>query len=83
MHLASGSPARFQIQKKADPPFDPSGRLFFESDNPIDQNKDFNLKQEEQDLKYGLKSINQVCAERRPSTRAVGRMPSCMAWVTK
>jgi hypothetical protein len=46
------------------PLFDPTGRLFFRSDDPAGGNQDYLLRREEQDLKFGVRSINQVRSDR-------------------
>lgn len=46
------------------PLFDDSGRLCFASDSPVPEDLEYAQKQEAQDLRYGVKSINEVRAER-------------------
>jgi len=42
--------------------FDPTGRLYLESDDPAAASKDFVLRQEDQDLNRGVRTINEVRA---------------------
>lgn len=44
--------------------FDPGGRLFVASEDPVPENQEMLLKKQEQDLKYGLRSINEIGGER-------------------
>jgi hypothetical protein len=46
------------------PQFDPSGRLFLASEDPTPVDQDLTIKQQENDLKYGVVSINEVRSER-------------------
>jgi HK97 family phage portal protein len=42
------------------PLFDPSGRLFLASEDPVPGNRDYLLRQQESDLKLGVLTINEV-----------------------
>ena len=42
------------------PLYDPSGRLFVASENPVPYNQEFGFKQKEIDLKYGILTINEI-----------------------
>jgi hypothetical protein len=53
-----------KLNQQLVPLFDPSGRLFVWSDDPIPLNRDYAMLQEKQDLTLGVRSINQVRAER-------------------
>lgn len=44
--------------------YDPSGRLFFHSPDPTPANQQFLLQQEQSDLRYGVRTINEVRASR-------------------
>jgi HK97 family phage portal protein len=46
------------------PLFDPAGRLFLASEDPTPVDQDLTIKQQENDLKYGVVSINEVRSER-------------------
>jgi len=53
-----------KLNEQLIPLFDPSGRLFFQSDDPLNEGVDTALKREEQDLRLGVRSINEVRSER-------------------
>jgi HK97 family phage portal protein len=46
------------------PLYDPTGRLFMASDDPTPRNQEHQLAREEQDLRLGVRTINEVRAER-------------------
>jgi HK97 family phage portal protein len=46
------------------PLFDPSGRLFLASEDPIPINREMSAKEREIDLKYGVVTVNEVRGER-------------------
>lgn len=46
------------------PLFDPSGRLFLASEDPTPVDADLTITQQENDLKYGVATINEVRSER-------------------
>lgn len=46
------------------PLFDPTGRLFLASDDPVPLNREHRLKRQAVDLRYGVVSINEVRQER-------------------
>jgi HK97 family phage portal protein len=54
-----------KLNERLVPLFDPSGRLFLMSQDPTPSNIDLNMKQLELDLKYGLRTINEVRANDR------------------
>lgn len=53
-----------KINEKLIPLFDPTGRLFVASDDPVPANQQHQLRQQEMDLKWGVRTINEVRAER-------------------
>jgi len=53
-----------KINEQLVPRFDPSGRLFVASDDPTPANSEFILKQEQADLRAGVRTINEVRASR-------------------
>ncbi|HEY8504506.1 MAG TPA: phage portal protein [Gemmataceae bacterium] len=70
-----------KLNEQLVPLFDPSGRLFFRSDDPVSEGQDFALKQEEQDLRLGVRTINEVRAERGLDAAEWGRVPWLpLAW---
>ncbi|HYT92897.1 MAG TPA: phage portal protein [Gemmataceae bacterium] len=46
------------------PRYDDSGRLFVASEDPTPEDRDRSLKQDESDLKYGVRTINEIRAGR-------------------
>lgn len=46
------------------PRFDPEGRLFLATDDPTPANHEFTLRQEQSDLRLGVRTINEVRAAR-------------------
>ena len=54
-----------KLNEQLVPLFDPSGRLFFMSQDPTPSNLDRSMQQLELDLKYGLRTINEVRANDR------------------
>src|SRR5437660_1061023 len=46
------------------PLYDPSGRLFVASEDPVPYNQEIGFKQQELDLKYGIVTINEVRQDR-------------------
>jgi HK97 family phage portal protein len=61
--------------------FDPTGRLFVASEDPVPANQDQDLKQTEQDLKFGLVTINEVRGRRGLPPVAWGDTPWLpLAW---
>lgn len=68
-HLAQAVAPRLQrrdekLNEQLVPLFDPSGRLFVASDDPIPVNREARRLQQECDLKFGVVTINEVRAER-------------------
>lgn len=53
-----------KLNEQLIPLYDPSGRLFVASEDPVPESQETVLKQQEIDLKMGVKSINEVRAER-------------------
>lgn len=53
-----------KINEQLIPLYDPSGRLFVASDDPAPESQEFQLQQQEVDLKWGVRTINEVRAER-------------------
>ena len=64
-----------KINEQLLPLYDPSGRLFVASDDPVPESQDQLLRQQEQDLRLGTKSINEVRAERGLPPVAWGNQP--------
>jgi phage portal protein BeeE len=68
-HLAKAIAPRLQrrdekLNEQLVPLFDPTGRLFLASDDPVPANREERLKQQEADLKFGVVTINEVRQER-------------------
>src|SRR5262249_36997483 len=68
-HMAKAIWPRLQrrdekINEQLVPLFDPSGRLFVASDDPVPANGDQDRQQQDLDLKYGVVTINEVRQER-------------------
>lgn len=53
-----------KLNEQLVPRFDPSGRLFLASDDPTPANRDFDLRQEQADVKSGVRTINEIRAAR-------------------
>ncbi|GIW79448.1 MAG: hypothetical protein KatS3mg105_1255 [Gemmatales bacterium] len=53
-----------KLNEKLVPLFDPTGRLFLASDDPVPQNVELEMQQQEQDLRLGVLSINEVRRQR-------------------
>jgi HK97 family phage portal protein len=53
-----------KLNEQLIPLYDPSGRLFVASEDPVPLNAEQNMKQMELDLKFGVVSINEVRQER-------------------
>lgn len=49
-----------KLNERLVPYFDPSGRLFFESDDPNPTNREFEMMREEKHLQNGVRTINEV-----------------------
>jgi HK97 family phage portal protein len=64
-----------KLNEQLVPLFDPTGRLFLASDDPVPGNREERLRQQESDLKYGVLSINEVRQERGLPTVAWGDTP--------
>jgi HK97 family phage portal protein len=64
-----------KLNEQLVPLFDPSGRLFLASDDPVPANRDYRLRQQETDLKFGVITINEVRQERGLAPVAWGDTP--------
>jgi HK97 family phage portal protein len=64
-----------KLNEQLVPRFDPSGRLFVASDDPTPANNDFILRQEQADLRTGVRTINEVRAGRGLAPVAWGDRP--------
>src|SRR5258708_33202617 len=53
-----------KLNEQLVPLFDPSGRLFLASEDPIPVNREMSAKEREIDLKYGVVTVNEVRGER-------------------
>jgi HK97 family phage portal protein len=53
-----------KINEQLVPLYDPSGRLFVASQDPIPVDQELSIQQQEADMKYGIVSINEVRNER-------------------
>jgi HK97 family phage portal protein len=49
-----------KLNEQLVPRFDPTGRLFLASDDPVPVNRDLNAKEREMYLKYGVTTVNEV-----------------------
>ena len=64
-----------KINEQLIPLYDPSGRLFVASDDPTPANQDFVLRQEQADVRNGVRTINEVRAGRGLAPVAWGDAP--------
>lgn len=70
-----------KLNEQLVPLFDKSGRLFFRSDDPVDDGEEFALKQQDQDIRLGVRTLNEVRAERGLSPVPWGDAPWLpLAW---
>ena len=53
-----------KLNEQLIPLFDPTGRLFFHSPDPTPANQQYLLQQEQSDLRFGVRTINEVRASR-------------------
>lgn len=53
-----------KLNEQLMPLYDPTGRLFLASDDPVPSDREWLLRQQESDLRLGVRSINEVRAER-------------------
>jgi HK97 family phage portal protein len=53
-----------KLNEQLVPLFDPSGRLFLASEDPVPVNREMSVKEREVDMKYGIVTINEVRGER-------------------
>jgi hypothetical protein len=64
-----------KLNEQLVPLFDPSGRLFLASEDPIPVNREMSAKEREIDLKYGIVTVNEVRGERGLPPVAWGDRP--------
>lgn len=79
-HMAKAIAPRLQrrdekLNEQLIPLYDPSGRLFLASDNPIPFDHELGYRQQEIDMKYGLLTINEVRQDRGLPSVAWGDQP--------
>jgi hypothetical protein len=79
-HMAKAINPRLQrrdekLNEQLLPLYDPTGRLFVASEDPVPINAENDLKQTELDLKYGVVSINEVRGARGLEPVAWGNVP--------
>lgn len=67
-----------KLNERLVPLFDPTGRLFLASDDPVPPDREQALKQLELDLKWGVRTVNEVRAERGLPPVPWGETP-CLA----
>ena len=53
-----------KLNEQLVPLFDPTGRLFLASEDPVPVNRELTAKEQELNLKYGVVTINEVRGER-------------------
>jgi phage portal protein BeeE len=68
-HLSKAIRPRLQrrdqkLNERLIPLYDPDGRLFLASDDPTPANREQELQQQEADLRWGVRTINEVRQER-------------------
>ena len=64
-----------KLNEQLIPLYDPSGRLFVASEDPVPVNQDLTMKERELNLKYGIVTINEVRQERGLPPVAWGDVP--------
>jgi HK97 family phage portal protein len=64
-----------KLNERLIPYYDPEGRLFLATDDPTPDNQEHALKQQEADLRWGVKTINDVRQERGLPPVEWGREP--------
>jgi HK97 family phage portal protein len=64
-----------KLNEQLIPLFDPTGRMFFHSPDPTPANQKFVLDQEQSDLRFGVRTINEVRASRGLPPVAWGDKP--------
>jgi hypothetical protein len=79
-HMAKAIGPRLQrrdekINEQLIPFYDPTGRLFVASEDPVPVNADLGRQQQELDMKYGVVTINEVRQERGLPPVAWGDKP--------
>ncbi|VTR96804.1 phage portal protein [Tuwongella immobilis] len=53
-----------KLNEQLVPRFDPTGNLFFQSDDPLHENADYLLQQQDHDLRQGVRTINEIRSDR-------------------
>jgi HK97 family phage portal protein len=84
-HLSKAIRPRLQrrdqkLNERLIPFYDPEGRLFLASDDPTPVNQEQALKQQEADLRWGVKTINDVRQERGLPPVPWGAEPWLPSW---
>ena len=79
-HMAKAIFPRLQrrdekLNEQLVPLFDPSGRLFVASEDPVPFNQEIAWRQQEVDMKFGIVSINEVRQDRGLAPVAWGETP--------
>ena len=64
-----------KLNEQLIPLFDPSGRLFFHTPDPTPANQQYLLQQEQSDLRFGVRTINEIRAARGLAPVAWGDRP--------
>jgi hypothetical protein len=64
-----------KLNEKLIPLYDPTGRLFLMSDDPTPATPDYQLRLQESDLRHGVRTINELRAERGLPPVAWGDKP--------
>jgi HK97 family phage portal protein len=64
-----------KLNEQLVPLYDPTGRLFLASEDPTPIDQDLTIKQQENDLRYGVVSINEVRSERGLPAVPWGNVP--------
>jgi HK97 family phage portal protein len=64
-----------KLNEQLVPLYDPTGRLFLASEDPTPVDQELTIKQQENDLKYGVVSINEVRGERGLPAVPWGQVP--------
>jgi phage portal protein BeeE len=64
-----------KLNEQLTPLYDPSGRLFLASEDPVPMNQEIQWRQYEQDLRVGIMTINEVRADRGLAPVAWGESP--------
>jgi len=64
-----------KLNEQLIPLYDPTGRLFFQTPDPTPANQQYLLQQEQSDLRFGVRTINEVRASRGLAPVAWGETP--------